>query len=169
MWTNAPWRKATRSISCAWVKSVIILIVFGVVVKRSWNAYLMTLFLLFLCMKQLATLIFGKGLRVSCRWGFSERFTIAYAGKWDFIASCPLVIWLWEATGKIGEISRHLDSLQKSITLQFIESITAIVSLLATILWLRTLFSWRTVPCSDWLIYCANAKLFTLVLNIICL
>ena len=163
MLTNSSWRKATRSISSAWVKSVIILVVFGVVVERSWNAYLMTLFLLLLSMKQLATLIFGKGLWVTCWWSFSERFTIAYAGKWDFITSCPLVIWLWEATRKIGEISGHLYSLQKSITLQFIESIAVIVSLLASILWLRTLFSRRTVPWSDWLIYCANAKLLTLV------
>ena len=159
--------EAARSISCAWVKSVIILVVFGVVVKRSWNAYLMTLFLLLLSMKQLAALILSKRLWVASRWSFSERFTIAYAGKWDFIASCPLVIWLRETTGKIGEISGHLDSLQKSITLQFIESITAVVTL-ASSLWLSTLFSRRAVACYNLLIKCADTELLTLVLYIIC-
>ena len=159
--------EAARSISCARVKSVIILIVFRVVVERSWNAYLMTLFLLLLSMKQLATLILSKRLWVASRWSFSERFTIAYAGKWDFIASCPLVIWLRETTGKIGEISGHLDSLQKSITLQFIESITAVVTL-ASSLWLSTLFSRRTVACYNLLIKCADTELLTLVLYIIC-
>ena len=94
MRANASRRKSTRGISRAWVKSVIILVVLGIIIKRCRNAYLMALFLLLLSMKQLATLILGKRLRVSCRWSFSERFTIAYAGKRNFIASCPLVIWL---------------------------------------------------------------------------
>ena len=152
MRANASRWQTTRSISCAWVKSVIILVVLGVVIECCRNAHLMTLFLLLLSMKQLATLIFGKGLRVSCRWSFSERFTIAYAGQRDFIASCPLVIWLWEATGKVGEISGHLDCLQKSITLQFIKSITTVEGLLASVLWLSTLFSRGTIPCYDLII-----------------
>ena len=94
MRADASWWKSTRGISRAWVKSVIIFVVLGIIIKSSWNAHLMTLFLLLLSMKQLATLILSKGLRVSCRWSFSERFTIAYAGKRNFIASCPLVIWL---------------------------------------------------------------------------